>query len=896
MPNYSTSLTVSNLRVETSVPKDSTAWRKANSLFYPVGPGYSEAWLVVSYRVLQTLTNAANINAAHTIQWGVSTNPNNSSSPITTTYSFPGWRFIHAETVLQGYARQAGALYLCCFRDIRYLASINSDSGTVRTNIRSYAQENPYLTGTTGYTWTSYITELWSNVGTLGAFPGMPAGLPIDSVPETQFFTGHNGWAVLNAVLEYLDCAISPNPLLGTFSIVQLGKPQTLPNNLPTPIQNFEPVTSNVDCAATLKFYFNKHYKNYGQEKDTELVDNWAYNGWGSTSSQATNITGAIGIKPIWQDMPIVIGIDGTDENTADRATRITNATSRYVTRYTCSLYHRIYSAIRSDVLPGGTIKAILFRNWDDGEGLNDFGGTVTEWIAKPEYVRNMDEFKEGCLTNSEQVTNITTAKSNILPPDLGQHSYPNYPRLPNIVQVYHSGASAGDYVEPNASNLHPGRVKRVTNQVMTTYEDCWILFVNDYDNLAGDFRAIDGEYYYGRLTGQASHAGTKLPLYVVATWEEFLMARAELYENLCGEVGQVDIVNFRLLSGRNLPVDPVVATNPFRHRGMTGDDLLLVYDKVVDSWLIIDVEKHAYKVYTDLRHVGWCHEWCIEGLAVTAALEVCSAPAWETIYCDPCTTMPSTSTSGEFVPIQTSLSMSVPSYGCCTDYTHVRSLGISVTNELGFILPTTGQDDLFVTVTDTFSHGYYDNSGGVYTYPDPNNPNYYIYLETPRSANVNSGAAPLVATIQGTRTTHPLDPNGPYIYPVGESWIPTCVRRTDPYTGVLLFPDDPSQREWVLIGKWGINEQSPSYIGTMYIYETGIAVMQYPYGLQTIRFPITGSFTVHSCNPFHATASFSLPRTFTYPEGATLDTWYPWFTPPPDTGDPFSANIEITE
>lgn len=510
MPIFSTSITISDLVVEMTIPKNTIADRKANSLFYPIGPGYSEAWLVVSGKTLNVLSNATNKNASHTIKWGiVTTSTSSSRQPEVTTSSFPGWRFINAERVLQGGPNQQGSLFLCCFRDVRYLASINSDSGAIRANIRSYAQDDNYLTGTDGYTWTSFVTELWNAVGQLGAFPGMPIGLLIDAVPETWFFTGHNAWATLNAALEFLDCAISPNPLLGTFSIVRMGAEQLLPATLPQPQQNFEPVKSNVDCAATLKFYFNKHYKNYGQEKDTELTDNWAYNGWGSSSSQATNITGAIGVKPLWQDMPIVIGEDGTDENTSDRSTRMTNATSRYVTRVTSPVYHRIYSRINTQVLPGGTIKAIIFRNYDDAQ--NDYGGTVTEWVAKPDYVRGLSD-----VGSSSNLSATSLAQSNLLPPDLGQHSYPNYPRLPQLVQVHHSSGSPGTTVSANADGLHPGFVQRMVNGVMTELEECWILFVDNYDVNNGHVDGVQDEFYLGRLMGIKTSEGTTNPLYVV--------------------------------------------------------------------------------------------------------------------------------------------------------------------------------------------------------------------------------------------------------------------------------------------------------------------------------------------------------------------------------------------
>lgn len=540
MPRLSFGITVSGLRVEQDVPRESIAWGKANSLFYPIGPGYSEAWLVVNGATKDQLVALSAENNSHTITWTRLLAPA-IGNPQTSTTSFPGWKFIGAERVMQGGPNQDSALFLACFRDARYHAAINSDSGTIRANIRSYAQNNSYLTGTSGETWSSLVEDLWTNVGVLGAFPGLPGGLSVDSVPETTFFTGHNGYASLNAVLEQLDCAICPIPTTGLFSIVQLGATQTLPNNLPIPQQNFEPVKTNIDCAATLKIYFNKVLKNYGQEKDTELVDNWAYNGWGNASSNATGITGAIGTKSLWDDMPILIGEDGTDLNTSDRSTRITNRTSRYVTRYTSPVYHRIYPDILTSVLPGGMIKAIMFRCWNDGEE-NDYGGTVTEWLAKPDYVKNQGEFNRGS-SNS----NTLPAQSNYLPPDLGQHSYPNYPRLPQVVKVHHTSGSPspGDSVSPNADGYHPGYVYRMVDGVYTELEQCWVLLIDQYETNLGQVDAIQDEYYVARLMGIRTCDGDTRPQYHVRQ----------------GGVAPESIIHFELIE--NLYLDEIEGMSP---------------------------------------------------------------------------------------------------------------------------------------------------------------------------------------------------------------------------------------------------------------------------------------------------------------------------------------------
>jgi hypothetical protein len=86
-----------------------------------------------------------------------------------------------------------------------------------------------------------------------------------------------------------------------------------------------------------------------------------------------------------------------------------------------------------------------------------------------------------------------------------------------DIVQVYHSGETDYESVPPNADNVHPGKVKRIVDGVMTTPGDCWIAFVDDWDANAGDVTAVNKEYYGpARLSGSYTSSAVELPLYVV--------------------------------------------------------------------------------------------------------------------------------------------------------------------------------------------------------------------------------------------------------------------------------------------------------------------------------------------------------------------------------------------
>lgn len=852
---FSTGLTVSGIQVETSIPKGSTAWMKANSLFYPIGPGYSEAWLVLSGEGKDILTAANVVNDPHTIRWTIISDTN----PRRTIVEFPGWYFKHAERVLQGGPEQAGSLFLARFVDIRHIKGINSDTGDIRSNIRSYAQLTEYLTESRADTWTTLVTSLWNNVGGLGAFPGLPAGLPIDGIPQTNFLIGLNGWAALNAVLEHLDCAIAPIPTGGArFTIVQLGS-QGAFGNLPTPIQNFEPVRSNTHCAANLNFYFNKHYYNYGQEKDTELTDNWSVTGNTHVQAAATGIQGAIGDKPLWDDLPYIINLNGTDANSAARTTRITNRVSRYVTRQTCPVYHRIYTGINTTVSPGGVVKAVLFRNWDDGvdaagHPLNDFGGTVTEWIAKPDYVNNQSEFLlQNALAESSR---SHISQESYIAPDLSRRSYPNYPRLSQLVRInkYASPSSpaAGARILPNANGYFAGNVYRMVNGTMTQLEDCWILITDLFDTKAGQVEGIQHQFYVGRLMGQKLSEGLQKPLYVVQQGNHRSPAIAILEYALCGDTAT--FLSFEMLDGSTIDPVPTTADNSlFDHRGRIGDFVLLEWRDDAEEWIVVNVSKHEYDLYVGLRRVGDCDEFgCIEGQVIRAAIETCETEAeWRTIFCIP----PCVDTSFQTSIISTSFSqtsnMQTSTIGCGSDEINPLLIPSGLGLQSGLVIQSAGTCEeairqVGITITDQAGCGT-DIPGGPWTTQSPRDNS---------DSTITALASPpcYESIIQNANAYDPESPS--YGQGFFDSYNLYCGPRRDVITNEVINPDDPTDVEWRLEGTFGTPTLGLGFGGSEVRVSETQGGANNPEGAGWVA--MSGSLTVHSFNPFHAVAIFT--------------------------------------
>jgi hypothetical protein len=518
---YSTVVKLDGLLCGTPSPdyEGTKAWRKANSIFIPLGPTPTSAWVLLPKTDLAGL----DLNAPHTLRWStISTSNDDASAPTTVTQNFPGLYIVRTERVFHGGVADPVAMHLVELADGRYLADANSDTGVIVSNIRSYANAATYLTGTTAIgTWEQLLGALWAACGKLGSYPGLPGGLPIDGSPEGNWSIGLNAYRTLNALLDYLDCAINPDPFSVNYSIVQLGAAQSV---IPSAILKWdgEPVTPTASqSAATLNIYHNYHYEAFGQERDTEVDNNWAYNGAGTVTSLATNIAGASGSLPLWDDLSSVLDETGTVTNSAALTTRNTNRKNRYVTRMGVTNVHRMYMGVDSAIVPGGQVRAILLRNWGDGE-VSQFGGTVTEYVSGNQYVCGLQTEQgeaEGPAWFDKYL--FPPEREQYAPPDLGRHTYPSYPRLPNIVQVWHDGGTTGDSLDPsttvNQVGLHKGRVKRWVNNGMATLETCWIVFVDDFDNKLGNIKAVQGDYYGpARLSGITSVSADTFPVYTV--------------------------------------------------------------------------------------------------------------------------------------------------------------------------------------------------------------------------------------------------------------------------------------------------------------------------------------------------------------------------------------------
>lgn len=96
------------------------------------------------------------------------------------------------------------------------------------------------------------------------------------------------------------------------------------------------------------------------------------------------------------------------------------------------------------------------------------------------------------------------------------------------MVQVNHSGGTAGHLKAANASGVHPGRIVTFTNGTKANSSDIWILFVDHYDTDTGAVVAEQGRFYGpALLSGTLTVSSDARPLYVCHVSEHQYLAQS---------------------------------------------------------------------------------------------------------------------------------------------------------------------------------------------------------------------------------------------------------------------------------------------------------------------------------------------------------------------------------
>ena len=573
MPSFSTEIKLNGLLCLHARDqfRGTLADRKANSYLCPLGMEPGKVWLIMKYGDIDSIKDSTEF----TLSWrAVASGDGNR---LAENFQVNKLYLKNVQRLFPGGEGNPNAAMLVELEDRRALLHRWSDSQKLFINWRSYASSVLYLPETTNegtpYTWAEAVELLWTLMPSLGPFPGLP--YEPTGVPMNFAFHGENAWKAMHTLLHRIDCETAFDPFAETFSIVRLGVVQQPPGNLPNPpyyraeADHFD--NPALDVPEKIRVYFSTHYEAYGQERDTEPLRNWITT-QGQYVEVATGVQGAIsGTVGVIHD-DLLENYDETDtiNNQSDMQARAEERVANYVRTNSVKSDRVVYPSLQR-YLPGSEVKAVWWKNF----GLDQpCGGTVTEVVKYPGMVKTVAEMCDDCEV---------TRHGPSMPPDLGRHTFPNYPRLPNIVRTCES-LTGSDNARANDDGLIAGRVARWVGGEMKQLEECWILFVDDYDQEMGDVTVKGGDYFYARLSGKETSGGVTKPIYLARAkgGADGFWFKATLNCQLCNTGGAAFVKDVEAIGCPDPKIDPCrirKVSNEYGYLGEAGDKVLLYYE-----------------------------------------------------------------------------------------------------------------------------------------------------------------------------------------------------------------------------------------------------------------------------------------------------------------------------
>ncbi|MHC2068925.1 hypothetical protein ACYFX5_15760 [Bremerella sp. T1] len=423
---------------------------------------------------------------------------------VTNSVTLPGLIWLSAKRLHPGKPNDAEAAYVVRLTDRRHLLSRFSDTGKLRFNLRSFAQEEDFLPETAGHSWSSAIGTVWQSMGSLlGSFPGLPAGVAPASAPENLHFLGTSAWDALHTLLQQIGCDTVYDPINDAVQIVNLSAAQT---GLPTATNvlfDDEPQSPEM-VPETIRVYFHTHYKSHGQQRDTQLNANFVEGAHSAYREVPTNVADAVPgtVLSLWDDLPQVLDEDNLLVNDAALTSKAAARAARWLAEHSSgTTRRRIYPGILS-VMPGSEVASVTWSA--SGPGRE---GTTTELVFQR---RVMDDMGDG---------NDASKDENFRSPDVARRSTPGFPSLINGVQVWVEGVPPGESISPNDDGLIPGRVVRWVAGQLVTLEACWLRpfsLPTTSDDPEQILSLRNADRFIARLSGIETSTGETKPLYLV--------------------------------------------------------------------------------------------------------------------------------------------------------------------------------------------------------------------------------------------------------------------------------------------------------------------------------------------------------------------------------------------
>lgn len=505
-------------------------WRRANSFWNPLGPTPAEAFILMTRGDFEDIKD----RESHRLTFN-----DNMDGETGRLVEFSELYVVKASGVFTSTPERENSAVMVELTDARGIAQRFNDSGTITHNVRSYASGKEYLTPRFeiegAKTWQQLVDKLIAAMRLLTSVT-LPqrdaAAQKLIGTPENWRFNGESAWDGLSEVLAKLGLAFRQTST-GS-SIVTLGEAESLPDNLPTPIRDDRPVIGvGVTIPETVRVHFTNFFRSYGQERDSGDNENWSMDiqrrGTAPTAtiergvhSRFPDLTSGFfidihtrengsvfgTIKSLRDDLQRVLDENNEVENDDEVFDRAQHRADVWLRDAKIEPAHIIYPGIHGSLVPTGTIKSVYYRAWGEGDG----GGTATEIIVQP-----------GLLTSREFMPAVPSG--NLAPPDLSRKSFPNYPRVTNMVQIL----PRSGYIRPISTDsgyVFSGAVVRWVSDELKHIQSCWIRIPDDNDLSAGNaaFRKtrgyheiMSGKIVMGRLCGIKTVNDDTRPLYIAA-------------------------------------------------------------------------------------------------------------------------------------------------------------------------------------------------------------------------------------------------------------------------------------------------------------------------------------------------------------------------------------------
>lgn len=304
---------------------------------------------------------------------------------------------VQAQCVTRGLASDEDALYLVEITDGRGIAHNQWFQAPLVDwyNIRAPAYPDTFHTdsmnGGTTWTWSTMLQNMWAQMSSLGAWPGLPSAPA--GTPEGLWFPGVPAWQALCNMLDHLGMAVVADLQLDNpYTIVHQGATDATFATLQARyVTNLEDDLEWIDIGAgrvpgTVMVLFRRRNEIYGTEETVRRDSSQ----WSTTPlypvsvSAPAEFSGATGIHYLWSDFTVRY-----DMNNLPLAADVTTAAAIASERAT-QYYNRIdpdahMSQTYAGALPFTTGSLVDGVCWYQDYRRNDRAGWRTHIVYGPD-------------------------------------------------------------------------------------------------------------------------------------------------------------------------------------------------------------------------------------------------------------------------------------------------------------------------------------------------------------------------------------------------------------------------------------------------------------------------------------------------------------------------------